>query len=144
VTISLALASCDPRYARHRGVDIIEAPADVSDVAGLVRDTATRIAPEHRRLVVYVGATWCEPCQQIHAAALAHQLDDDLPDLTLLAFDLDHNADALKRAGYDSPLIPLFAVPLANGNASDRREYGGVKQGDNVALLKGKLVRLLD
>jgi thiol-disulfide isomerase/thioredoxin len=143
VAISLAFVSCDTPHRGH-GVDIIDAPAGVSDVAAFVRETATRVTGEHRRLVVYVGASWCEPCQEIHAAAAAHQLDADFPDLTLLAFDLDRDADALKHAGYDSPLIPLFALPRADGNASDRREYGGVKKGDNVALLKSKLVRLLE
>ena len=143
VAISLALASCDTPHRGH-GVDILEAPSGVTDVAAFVKETAARVSGEHRRLVVYVGASWCEPCQAIHAAAVAHQLDADFPDLTLLAFDLDRDAEALKHAGYDSPLIPLFALPLADGNASDRREFGGVKKGDNVALLKGKLARLLE
>jgi hypothetical protein len=144
-TFALAAHACSSRGSGGvaSGVSIIEAPPGVTDVAALVRDTAARVAAADRRLVVYVGATWCEPCQQIHQAALAHQLDAVLPDLTLLAFDLDRDGPALKQAGYESPLIPLFALPLADGRASDRREYGGVHDGDNVTLLTSKLVRLL-
>jgi thiol-disulfide isomerase/thioredoxin len=125
-------------------VDLVEAPPGIDDVAAYVRDTAARVTAANRRLVVYVGAAWCEPCQQIHAAALAHQLDAEFPDLTLLAFDLDRDGAALHRAGYESPLIPLFAVPLADGRAGERRAYGGVHDGDNVTLLKGKLAHLFD
>jgi thiol-disulfide isomerase/thioredoxin len=142
LAVALAAAACSS-HARVAGVEIIEAPPGVTDVAAFVRNTAARVAAADRRLVVYVGATWCEPCQQIHAAALAHQLDAELPDLTLLAFDQDRDGAALQQAGYDSPLIPLFALPLADGRAGDRREFGGVHDGDNVTLLKGKLVRLL-
>jgi thiol-disulfide isomerase/thioredoxin len=141
LVIAFASHACAPH--RGHGVEIVEAPPGVTDVAELVRKTAERVSAADRRLVVYVSATWCEPCQQIHAAALAHQLDAEFPDLTLLAFDLDRDAEALKQAGYESPLIPLFALPLADGHASERREFGGVHQGDNVKLLSDKLSRLL-
>src|SRR5436309_159966 len=120
---------------------MIDAPAG-ADVATLVRDTAARIAP--RRLIVYVGATWCEPCQQIHAAIIAHKLDAEFPDLTLLVFDQDRDGDALARAGYTSELIPLFALPGPDGRASGKKESGGKHDIDNVPLLTGKLHRLLD
>ena len=125
-------------------VDIVDAPAGTTDVAALVRDKLAETQAAHRRLVVYVGAAWCEPCQQIHAAILSHRLDADFPDLTLLAFDLDRDATALDKAGYSSELIPLFAIPNADGRSGSKREYGGRKDIDNVPLLTGKLHHLLD
>ena len=110
----------------------------------LVRIHRAALQAIHRRLVVYVGATWCEPCNQIHEAITSHRLDAELPDLTLLAFDLDRDDAALERAGYGSPLIPLFALPAGDGRAGLRREYGGQKDVDNVPLLTAKLHRLLD
>ncbi len=121
------------------GVEVIEAPSDTIDVAALVRTTAAAVTAQHRRLFVYVGATWCEPCQQIHAAIEAHRLDAAFPDLTLLEFDLDRDGSYLTAAGYDSPLIPLFAIPAADGTSSPRRVYGGQHDADNVKLLTGKL-----
>src|SRR4029077_18975182 len=126
------------------GVELVDAPAGTIDVAAAVRQAAHDADARPRRLRGYVGATWCEPCQQIHAAAVAHQLDGEFPNVTLLQFDLDRDAKALDQAGYTSELIPLFALPGPDGRASSRRESGGVKVGDNVKLLTGKLHRLLD
>ena len=123
-------------------VQIVDAPA-VDDIPALVRSELARASTARRRLVVYVGASWCEPCQQIHHAIVAHQLDDAFPDLTLVAFDLDRDGPALERGGYASPMIPLFAIPEADGRGGPRREVGGRKDIDNVPLLVAKLHRLL-
>jgi len=140
-----ALLACDtPTPPAAAGVELIEAPAGTSDIAALVRATAQQLGVRHRRLVVYVGATWCEPCQQIHAAIAGHRLDTVFPDLSLLVFDADRDATALEKAGYVSDLIPLFALPDADGRSSARREFGGRKDIDNVPLLTDKLHRLLD
>ncbi|HUJ59132.1 MAG TPA: thioredoxin family protein [Kofleriaceae bacterium] len=147
VRLALALALCvacnqaaAPPAPGH--VDLIDAPAGTKDVAALVRDTAQRLAAQHRRLVVYVGATWCEPCRQIHDAIIAHRLDTTFPDLSLLVFDLDRDGDALAQAGYQSELIPLFALPGPDGRAT-KMASGGKKGIDNVGLLTEKLRQLL-
>jgi thiol-disulfide isomerase/thioredoxin len=126
------------------GVELVDAPAATADVAAAVRDAMHAAADRHRRLVVYVGATWCEPCEQFHAAAVAHQLDAEFPDLTLIVFDLDRSGPALERSGYQSELIPLFVVPEPDGRGGTHRVSGGVKVGDNVKLLTAKLHSLLD
>ena len=144
--ILVLVAACQghgPSVPPPDHVELIEAPAGTKDVPALVRTTLAGTQAAHRRLIVYVGATWCEPCQQIHAAVLAHQLDAAFPDLTLLAFDLDRDGQALEAAGYDSPLIPLFDLPAPDGRAGPRREYGGKHGIDNVQLLTAKLHHLL-
>jgi hypothetical protein len=125
--------------AKPGGVELIDAPSGVTDVAAVVRAAMARVGEHHRRLVVYVGATWCEPCQQIHAAIEDHKLDAEFPDLSLLVFDLDRDEQALAAAGYGSPLIPLFAVPTADGRGGPRRAWGGQHDVDNVPLLTAKL-----
>lgn len=144
----LLVAACNsgatPPSTGGAGVQIVAAPAGVTDAAAVVRATADRAAGAHRRLVVYVGATWCEPCQQIHAAIEAHQLDAAFPDLTLLEFDADRDGTALDAAGYTSPLIPLFAIPAADGRAGSRKVFGGKHDGDNVKLLTEKLHSIYD
>jgi len=140
----VACNSATPPAKPAGHVDFVDAPAGTADVAALVHDKLAEMQAAHRRLVVYVGAAWCEPCQQIHTAIASHRLDADFPDLTLLAFDLDRDGPALERAGYSSELIPLFAIPGADGHAGPKREFGGKKDIDNVPLLMGKLHRLLD
>ena len=135
----IALCAC---VAPPHHVKLVEAPA-TDDVAALVRTTAEKAHAEHRRLVVYVGAKWCEPCQVIHAAAQDGSLDAAFPDLELLAFDLDRDRAALERAGYSSTYIPLFDVPNPDGRAGPRHAEGGLKHGDNLEFLRAKLKKLL-
>jgi thiol-disulfide isomerase/thioredoxin len=135
------LAACSAKTAAPSGVEYIDAP-EGADVGKLVQQTAS--AHAGRRLVVYVGASWCEPCQEIHHAIEQHKLDAEFPDLTLLAFDLDRDGSRLSLDGYDSELIPLFALPGPDGRASGKKEFGGKKGVDNVPLLTAKLHHLLD
>jgi thiol-disulfide isomerase/thioredoxin len=103
---------------------------------------------EHRGVVVYVGASWCEPCQGFHRAVQKGELDELLTGVRLVEFDLDQDRDALARAGYASRLIPLFALPNPDGTGSDRRIEGSIKGPAAVdqnlvprlrAFLKGQL-----
>ena len=50
---------------------------------------------------------------------------------------------ALAGAGYHSNLIPLFAVPRADGRASGKQIEGVFKDGDAVAQLVPRLTELL-
>jgi hypothetical protein len=140
--LAVTIVGCQ-NDGKSGGVQLVEVPAGTTDVAALVRDASQRAQAAHRRLVVYVGATWCEPCQEMHAALAAHRLDQAFPDLTLLMFDLDRDGDALAQAGYESEYIPLFAIPTAEGRSSSHRAMGGKKGEDNVPLLAGKLQALL-
>lgn len=78
-------------------------------------------------VLVYVGATWCEPCQRFHAAAQAGEFDSILSGAHLVEFDLDDAKQPLADAGYSSQMIPLFCVPKPDGTASDRRIEGSIK-----------------
>jgi thiol-disulfide isomerase/thioredoxin len=129
-----------PAVAGH--VRFVHAAA--GDVAPLVRDAMTREAVAKRRVVVYVGATWCEPCQRFHKAAEHGDLDSTFPDLTLVEFDQDVDADRLKAAGYVSRLIPLFALPNPDGTSSGRQAEGGVKGEGAVGVIVPRLKELLN
>jgi len=117
--------------------------AGPGDVPPLVTSALADTARNHRRLLVYVGASWCEPCQAFHAAAARGDLDATLPGLTLLEFDLDRDKNRLTAAGYTSELVPLFAVPGADGRASGRGTSGAYKGGDYVAQLAPRIQDLL-
>jgi thiol-disulfide isomerase/thioredoxin len=127
-------------------VHIVEAPA-AGDVAPIVRDAVARAkgAPDgaNGAFVVYVGATWCEPCQRFHHAAERGELDAAFPGMTLLEFDLDRDRDRLRAAGYTSKLIPLFALPADDGTATGKQVEGGIKGEGAVGFMVPRLQAIL-
>ncbi len=139
----LALVACkeDPPPAPPK-LELVDAPA--GDVAAFVAPqlAAARAAGKH--LLVYVGASWCEPCNRFHAAAAQGQLDAEFGNLTLLVFDKDRDDDALTRAGYTSKLIPLFAIPRDDGTASGHQIEGSIKGAQAIAQIAPRLHALVD
>jgi thiol-disulfide isomerase/thioredoxin len=143
--LSVMAATCCQAGAERREsrLELVEA-APATDVAAAVAarvETATR---DHKHLVVYVGATWCEPCRYFHDAAVAGQLDDELGDLRILAFDLDRDSAALRAAGYTSAMIPLFAIPRSDGAASGEQIAGSIKGSGAAQQIAPRLRALVD
>lgn len=118
-------------------------PAPAGDVAPLIKAELSRAQAENKRLVVYVGATWCEPCRRFHDAAVAGTLDAKLPSIRFVEFDLDRDEDRLKAAGYSSQYIPLFAAPAADGRASGKQIAGSVKGPGAPDEITPRLLQLL-
>lgn len=147
VVLVLALAACQSSTSKPtepaRKLELIEAPAKADIAAYLVPELA-RATADHKTLVVYVGASWCEPCRHFHDAAAAHQLDEPFGDLRLIAFDADRDATALAAAGYRAPMIPLFALPGADGRASGKQFGGSIKGDGAVAQISPNLRTLVD
>ena len=103
----------------------------------------------HTRVLVYVGASWCEPCQRFHAAVQRGELNGTLNGVRFLEFDQDHDAAALKTAGYLYEYIPVLALPDPDGRNHGRMISGSIKGPRAVqenliprleALLSGKAV----
>jgi len=128
--------------ARVAHVQLQDAPTS-GDVDAVVRDALAKTSAEKRHLVVYVGATWCEPCQRFHEAAAKGDLDATFPDLDILVFDLDRDGERLAAAGYVSKYIPLFALPKVDGTSSGKQVEGGIKGEGAVAFITPKLQSLL-
>ena len=128
--------------ARTGKVRLVDAPAE-GDVEAAVRDAVSRATGEKRRLIVYVGAKWCDPCQRFHHAAERGELDATFPDVDFLTFDLDRDNERLASAGYVSKLIPLFALPGPDGRASGQQVEGGVKGESAVGSITPRLKGLL-
>jgi hypothetical protein len=141
VALLLAASACDvPAAPSGRAVPIdlapptlIPGPAEALDLAPFIASELARSTLTQPRLLVYVGASWCEPCQRFHAALSAGQLDRELAGVRFLEFDYDKSSAALKRAGYVSRLIPLFALPGPDGRASERQIEGSIKGASAVA-----------
>lgn len=113
------------------------------DLAPVVAKQFAASKAENRTLLVYVGATWCEPCKRLHEAVEKGQLDADFPDLDLIAFDADMDAERLEWAGYHSQMIPALTVPNADGKASERKLEGSIKGDGAVGEITPRLRALL-
>lgn len=97
------------------------------------------------RVLVYVGATWCEPCQVFHKALASGELDEALAGTKFVEFDADRDRAELRAAGYASKYIPLFSVPDHSGHSSGRAIEGSIKGDDAVKKdLVPRLLALLD
>jgi len=100
--------------------------AEPGDVAAQARAFSARARAQGRQPLIYVGASWCEPCRYFHAAAERGELDGSLPRLALLEFDRDTDGPRLDAAGYASRMIPLFVVPGEDGRGTDARIEGSI------------------
>jgi len=125
------------------GIRWSQAPAGILDASLSIREALTSANADGRTLLVYVGATWCEPCQRFHHAVEQGELDAAFPRLSVIAFDADRDAEALAAAGYFSRLIPLFAIPKSDGRASGKQIEGSVKGETAVAEITPRLRGLL-
>ncbi|HTA93713.1 MAG TPA: thioredoxin family protein [Polyangiaceae bacterium] len=103
----------------------------------------------HLRVLVYVGASWCEPCQRFHQAVERGELNGALNGLRFLEFDQDRDVNALRVAGYVYQYIPVLALPDPDGKNHGRMIAGSIKGPNAVrddlvprlqALLAGKAV----
>ena len=137
--VMLAWAACGTE--RPRGVEMVPAPP--GDVPAIVKSAMASAARDHRQLLVYVGATWCEPCRRFHEAAAQHALDRDFPSLRLLEFDDDRDGPRLAAAGYVGHFIPMFVRPGADGRSSGRQVEGSVKGDSAVGEIVPRLKSLL-
>ncbi len=152
----LALLGCAPVTPRRASPDAGAARAATSAPAGVrfTRAGEGAVAPlaqafaaaargQGRVPLVYVGATWCEPCRYFHAAAERGDLDPRLPPLALLEFDLDRDGARLAEAGYRSEMIPLFAVPGADGRSTGRQVEGSIHGPGSPAQIAPRLRAML-
>jgi hypothetical protein len=108
-----------------------------------VRKESEKSARIGRRTIVYVGAKWCDPCVRFLKAVKAGKLDQEFGTVDILKFDLDKHGKRLKEAGYQSRLIPLFALPKADGRASDYDFSGSIKGDGAMANIMPRLRELL-
>jgi len=152
--VALALTSCETHRPRAtKAAPPTQPPGAVEflhagdgDVAEWVRAQIVALKARRRVALIYVGASWCEPCRAFHRAAEKGQLDSAFPNLTFLEFDADRDGERLANAGYYSKLIPLFAAPADDGRATGRQIEGGMKgEGAEVAdEIAGRLRTLVN
>jgi thiol-disulfide isomerase/thioredoxin len=123
--------------------EFVKATAAGAVLADLVQESRRKADAEGRKLVVYVGAPWCEPCQRFHEAIEAGKLDAELAGVRFLEFDADEDRDALRDGGYGGRLIPRFALPGPDGRGTEAKVEGGSKGDAAVTDILERLRPLL-
>lgn len=140
------LAACTPAPLEGAGPGgplVRFVPAADGDLPSVVRTFVADAQRDARSPLVYVGATWCEPCRYFHEAAENGELDPTLPRLALLELDRDRDGPRLDAAGYSSRMIPLFVVPGEDGRGTDRRIEGSIHGPGSPAQIAARLRTLL-
>lgn len=127
----------------NEGPRMMPAPPGTDAVGPIVQRIRADEAKRGREVLVYVGATWCEPCQRFHHAVAEGKLTADFPNVTFLEFDADRDGLRLKDSGYTSKYIPLFVRPADDGLASDAKMEGSIKGDGAVAEITPRLRALL-
>jgi thiol-disulfide isomerase/thioredoxin len=140
--IALALVACSKSAPAPGKLELVDAPK-ADDVAPVIAKEVARAAADHKKLVVYLGATWCEPCVKFHTAAQHGELDATFGDLRMLVFDADRDNEALQRAGYKYELVPLFALPGPDGRSIDKQIEGSVKGANYIEQISPRLRALV-
>jgi hypothetical protein len=141
-TAPTAAAASPAQNGTQKHLEWLQGPATGPLAPYLVTELA-RAKADGRRLVLYIGATWCEPCRRFHEAAQAGQLDDIFADLRVIEFDLDRDRDRLAADGYASQMIPLIALPGPDGRGNGKGMQGSVKGDGAVANMRPRLQELL-
>jgi hypothetical protein len=102
-------------------------PGQAGAIEPWVQEQVELADATHLRVLVYVGASWCEPCQHFHQAVERGELNGPLNGLRFLEFDQDRDASALKVAGYLYQYIPVLALPDPDGRNHGRMISGSIK-----------------
>lgn len=126
-----------PKVSKPRFVPAAEG----ADVADEVRNVVAASADE--KVIVYVGASWCGPCQAFHAALERGELDEALEGVKFLEYDADRDRERLELAGYGGRLIPRFAMPGPDGKFGGEKIEGGIKGDGAVEHIMKRLLPLL-
>jgi len=145
-------ASAQPSVARAPRATrpyFVKAPERLEAAQPFVVEQVASATAAGERVLVYVGASWCEPCERFHEAVEHGELDDLLAGTRFVEFDADRHTEALGEAGYAFRLIPVIALPNPDGSASGKQLSGSIKGPEAVhgnlvprvrALLEGRAV----
>ena len=129
--------------AERGGPALIMAPAQ-GEVPELVLAELEQAKQHGQQLLVYVGASWCEPCQVFLDALKANELPPHFDDLRFLKFDHDNDESRLDEAGFGGKMIPRFVVPAPDGSATERRFEGSTKGPEAITNIVPRLEGILD
>ncbi|MCA3013451.1 MAG: thioredoxin family protein [Myxococcaceae bacterium] len=144
--LSLLLLSCtkvSPPTADPAATVRFITPPMAGEVSSIMSAQLAKSKAEGRQVLLYCGATWCEPCRYFHEAVDRGELTGKVGALDLVAFDSQVDAERMLLSGYESQFIPLFAAVGPDGKATGRKIEGSVKGPGAVDELVPRLKALL-
>lgn len=144
VFLLVACTPADQTKAPSKPLRADISSAGPGSVQALVAQAQQEARAEGRRLVVYVGASWCEPCQVFLNTLKAGELPAHFADLRFLKFDHDNDENRLDEAGYGGAMIPRFVVPAPDGSSTGRRFEGSTKGPEAIANIVPRLEGILN
>lgn len=122
----------------------VQVPDGTTSGKELVKAELAKAEADGVKLVLYVGATWCEPCTRFHDKVIEGGLDAELAGVRFLEFDLDAHEALLAEARCASKLVPLFARAEPDGTCSrTKRTEGAVKGEGAVGVILPRLSAIL-
>jgi thiol-disulfide isomerase/thioredoxin len=124
-------------------VAVVKATPGDGPLAPYISAAVGRAANEGARTIVYVGATWCDPCRRFKDSLAQGKLNGALRGIRFLEFDKDKHGDQLDAAGYQSQYIPLFAVPADDGRHSGKHIEGSINGPGATGNIVPRLMKLL-
>ncbi len=139
--LSLACAACKVTPQIDPQATVRFVTPEQGEVAPQLARRMTEV--KDRRLLVYVSATWCEPCRRFHEAVERGELTGKLGAVDLVAFDGEVDAERLLMSGYEQRMIPAFTVPGVDGRGTTQHLEGGLSGEGVVADLVPRIVELL-
>lgn len=91
-----------------------------------------KAAERRQKPVLYIGATWCEPCSALKKYKSDPRMAEAFQGTYVIELDLDDwKVDELKALGFRAGVVPVFHVLGADGRASGPTIDGGA-WGDNI------------
>ncbi len=115
----------------------VSATAAVPWVSIDVDEAARRAASDHKRVMVYLGASWCGACRKLEADVFDSADGDRLADdFVLLRFDADADAARPVRDRYHVRGLPTVLI-LGEGAAEVGRIVGFSDKATWMARLDG-------
>ena len=126
-SISAPVASVSAGAANLQPPSFLRYPGQAGAIEPWIQEQVETADSAHLRVLVYVGASWCEPCQHFHQAVERGELNGTLNGLRFLEFDQDRDAAALKVAGYIYEYIPVLALPDPDGRNHGHMITGSIK-----------------
>jgi thiol-disulfide isomerase/thioredoxin len=123
-------------------VRFLTPPMD-GEVSTIMSAQLAKSKAEGRQVLLYCGASWCEPCRFFHEAVARGELTGKVGALDLVAFDAQVDAERMLLSGYESQFIPLFAAVGPDGKGTGKKIEGSVKGPGAVDDLVPRLKALL-
>jgi hypothetical protein len=147
--VTLAAVGCQSRPsptqppAGARGFELDEV-APGRPLAVVLSDGAAKAKAKGLRPFLYIGATWCQPCQKLHRSLDDERMVDAFRGTYVIHLDLDAWERELPSVGLRVAQVPVFFQLDAQGKPTGKSLDGGAWNEDVPAEMAPPLKRFFN